>query len=131
MNTAGLQFEGLEPWEAAVPTIEWQVAGRLIDLHNCGRFLGYTFASDGSLTLTWHHDEPWDPSHEAELAILRFTDVRHFVATQEDDWDARAATDTEEWYYEPLQSGGALRFEVADSVLEFHARSVAFELRPV
>ena len=128
---AGLSFDGLRPWEPDYPNIECEAQGRIFDLHNCARFLGYTFAADGTLTFAWHHYEGWDTTRHPELVVLRFAGVRHLSAAQAEDWDTRCGDDTEEWYYEPHESGGALlRFEIADSFLEFCADAVGFEVRP-
>ena len=125
----GLLFKGLEPWLPDYPNIECQTGERLFDLHNCARFLGNTFAADGTLALTWHHYVPWDAPEPQDLVVLRFSGVRNFVATQADDWDVRASSDTAEWFYEPLDAGARLVFAVADSELSFDATAVSIEAR--
>lgn len=131
IRSGGFVFEGLEPWAPDYPNIECQVGERLFDLHNCAHFLGYTFAADGTLALAWHHYVPWDAPQPQDLVVLRFGGVRNFVATQADDWDIRAASDTEDWFYEPLEHGARLEFNVADSELAFEAVAVSFEARPL
>ncbi len=58
VSEVAFTFEGLAPWRRYGGLIECQVGPWLLDLHNFAVFLGYTFRSDGALSLTWYHHQP-------------------------------------------------------------------------
>lgn len=131
MSEADFVFDGLTPWRPDWGLIECEAGPWLLDLHNFAVFLGYTFRSDGVLTLTWYHHQPSIGPPKPNLVVLDFFGVRGFTATQADDWDVRCSPDTDGWDFWPGEEGrAALTFDVADSELSFTAAGVRLGLVP-
>jgi hypothetical protein len=47
-----MRFENLDPWPEAVPLIELEYQGSTLDLHNWGEFVGFSFETPDSLSLS-------------------------------------------------------------------------------
>lgn len=124
-------FDGLAPWRPDAGVIECVVGPWLLDLHNFAAFLGYTFRSDGLLTLSWYHHQPSVGPPTPNLVLLDFVDVLDLRVEQADDWDVRCSDETDGWDFWPGDGGrAALTFAVADSELTFTASGVRLRLVP-
>jgi hypothetical protein len=124
-----MRFDNLDPWPEAVPLIELEFQGSTFDLHNWGEFVGFSFETPDSLSVSFRHWRPdGDPGEEGTVIRMRFRTVRCIVVTQAPDFEPRIVGDLGHWLWQDRGGDqGRVVFSFGDLELEFRAEAVEVE----